>query len=289
MNKRVLFSDNGTLKDFSVAMDEYKGSGKAFPYTTGEDFLFIGSRLPFNHTYFKLNKVNTVDCQMTAQYWNGSEWVNFVEMNDETNGFKQSGFLTFVPNRDKPWMMSSTNYSGQIVDGLDSITIYDLYWIRISFDQTFIGPEILPVTVPSVFDDVDMQWIGNIFSNDYDLAGEYPEFVRQSVMTAFASGKTSWEEQHVIAGKVLIDDLIKKSSIDDGSQIIQKSDYTLASVHKVAEIIANAFGDDYIDQKKSSREEYSQRMNKRINRVDTNKNGREDVAERTTTTGWFGR
>lgn len=276
MNKRVLFSDNGTIRDLSSNMDEYRGSSEIIPLVAAEDFIYIGSRLPFTHLFFKLTAFNILASTMTAKYWNGESWVDFVEFKDETSGLTQNGFVNFTPNRNYKWQMSSTNDSGQAITGLETVTIYDLHWIRLSFSAD------LSLTT-------SLKWIGNLFSNDYDLGGEYPDLVRTNVKTAFESGKTSWEEQHVIAARILIDDLVKKGIVDDGSQVLNRSDYTLAAVHKTAEIICNSFGDDYTDQKKAAREEYSQRMNKRIHKVDGNKNGTEEISERVNTTGWISR
>lgn len=276
MNKRVLFSDNGTLTDISSAMDEYRNGSKVIPFVAAEDFIYIGSRLPFNHLFFKLNALNTLPATMTAKYWDRSSWVDFVELNDETSGFTQNGFVSFVPNRDRPWQMCSTNYGGQTVQGIDTVTIYDLYWIRIGFSSD------LDLTT-------ELQWIGNMFSNDYDLSGEYPDLVKTNFKAGFESGKTSWEEQHAIAARILIDDMIKKGIIDDGGQVLNKADYTLSAVHKVAEIAYRGMGDDYVDQMKASREEYNQRLTKRIHKIDVNKSGGEDVVERKNTTGWLSR
>lgn len=276
MNKRALFSDNGTLSDFSRAVDDYKVGTKVVPVIASEDAIYIGSRLPFNHLFFKLKTPNTATSALNAKYWDGNSWQSFVEMIDETDGFKQSGFVNFTPDRNKPWLMSSTNYGGQTIPELSSVVIYDLYWIKFTFTVD------LDLTT-------ELQWIGNLFSSDADLGGEYPDFVRPNVKTAFEAGKTTWEEQHAIAARILIDDLVNKDVIDDSAQILNRSDYTLAAVHKVAEIIANAFGDDYADQKKAAREEYSQRMKKRVQRVDVNKNGSEEVVERVNSTGWIGR
>jgi hypothetical protein len=276
MNKRVLFSNNGSIEDFSTAMEEYKNGSKVLPFVAAEDFIYIGSRLPFNHIYFKLKVPNLIASTMTAKYWDGSAWVDFVDTIEETNGFTESGFVTFVPNRDKPWKMSSTNYSSESVDGLESVTIYDMYWVRLEFSADLSST-------------TELQFVGSLFCNDDDLAGEYPDFARNNVKAAYEAGKTSWEEQAVIASKILIDDLIKKGVIDDGNQILNRSDYTLSCVHKLAEIICNAFGDDYADQKKAAREEYNQRLSKRIHKVDVNKSGREEPFERVHSTGWFGR
>lgn len=276
MNKRVLFSDNGTIQDISTELDEYANGTKIVPLVAAEDFIYIGSRLPFNHLYFKLKTLNVSPSTMTAKYWDGSNWIDFVEFKDQTNGFTSSGFVNFVPNRDKPFMMCSTNYSGQKVQGLETVTIYDLYWVRLSFSAD------LDATT-------ELKWLGNLFSNDNNLAGEYPDFVRPNVMTAFKAGTTDFEEQHVIAANLIVDDLINRGIVNDGAQILNRSDYTMAAVHKVAELICNAFGDDYADQKKAAREEYQARLQKRIHKVDVNKSGSEEPFERKNSTGWISR
>lgn len=226
---------------------------------------------------------------MTSEYWDGKQWQSFVEVQDDTLGFTQSGYLTFTPNRDKPWQMSNTNYGNQTVTGLETLNVYDLYWVRISFSQNFRGQEVDPETDPITYEDVSLQWIGNLFSNDYDLEGEYPDFVRDNVMNAFSSGKTDWIEQAVIAGRMIVDNLCNRAVIDDPNQVLNREDYRLASVHKVAEIICNAFGDDYVDQKKMAREEYNARMNRRIQKVDVNRTGREELPERYNSMGWISR
>ena len=92
----------------------------------------------------------------------------------------------------------------------------------------------------------------DIFSNDSDLGSEFPDLVLSATMTAFATGKTSWEEQHVRAAEILIKDLKKVKGIHSSSQILDHNDFRLASVCKVAEIIYTAFGNDYLEQKYDS-------------------------------------
>jgi hypothetical protein len=151
-----------------------------------------------------------------------------------------------------------------------------MYWIRIDFDE-----DIDPTT--------ELDWIGNLFCNDADLIQEYPTFGKTSVKTAHTQGKTDWQEQILIASRLLIDDLINKNVIDSGDQILLRDDYRLACVCKTAEVIFTAFGDDYIDDRKNARKEYDERLSKRINRVDVNKNGIEDNHERKNSTGWISR
>jgi hypothetical protein len=264
MNYRALFSDNGTLSDFSVALNEYSTKTKLFDYTTAQDALYLGARVPFNHLYFKLSSLNLVASTMTVQYWNGSSWESAVELFDETQGFTQSGFMQFTPNKNVSWMIADSAN----VTGITSATIYDRYWIKITFSATMTGTTAL-------------DWIGNLFSDDQDLAAEYPDLARSTVMTSFAAGKTSWQEQSVKAAAVLVQDLINKGVLKNGSQILDWREFTLASVQKTAEIIFHAFGDDYVDQEISARKEYNERLSKAFYRIDRNENAKEDPEEET--------
>lgn len=276
MNKRIIFSDNGTLSDFSVELDKYKSGTKVMPFVAADDYLFIGSRLPFNHFYFKLSVLNILPSSMSIDYWSTNGWNSMVELTDETAGLTASGYVTFTPDEEAPWTMANTNGSGQTITGLETVTIYNMFWLRISFSAD------LSLTTA-------LQWIGNIFSNDDDLYAEFPDFSKADNLTSFQSGKTDWQEQAVVAANVIIQDLIDDRIIDDGSQILIKEDFRLPSVAKVAEIIFRAFGDDYIDDRKEVREEYKQRMKKRVPRIDKNKNGKEEVFERSSTSGWLSR
>jgi len=100
--------------------------------------------------------------------------------------------------------------------------VYDKYWVRISFDLT------LGATCA-------LSFIGNKFSDDTDLFYEYPIFNSSNFLTAFKSGKTDWEEQHVKAAELIIDDLQKKSVIIGAGQILDRKKFIGASVCKVAE------------------------------------------------------
>lgn len=289
MNNRVLFSNNGTLEDFSVSLNNYLSGTKPFNYVAGEDYLFIGARLPFNHIYIKLNKPNTTTVTTKVEYWDGNNWVNTVEVIDETNGFNQSGHIQWTPNKDYQWSMESTNYSGETVTGLEDVVIYDRYWVRVSFNGNFQGLEINNDPNPSTYENVELSWVGNLFSNDSELGSIYPDLVRSTVLDAFKSGKTSWEEQAVMAGEILIQDLINNGIIIEKGQILDWRLFTKASIYKIAEMVFVSFGDDYIDQSKEARNYYKQYSQLKINRIDKNRDAIESHREAVETVGFLTR
>lgn len=276
MNKRVFYSDNGILRDFSVNLNKYDSIESDFTYISGEDYIYIGSRLPFNSLYFKVIQANTNPANMYVEVFDGDSWEFVNELIDETGAFTRSGYITFVPDRDSGWIMENTSSDGGYVPGLESIKIYDKYWMRISFDADLSDP-------------VSVSWVGHLFADDSDLGSEYPDLVKTSVISSFKTGKTDWEEQLVRASEVVIEDLMINRNIIDSSQLLDRYDYRSATIQKCAEIIFNAFGDDFVDQKQRAREEYQRRLSIPYKKIDKNANGIEEVSEARNGQGWLSR
>lgn len=251
MMTRVLFSDNGVLTDLSVKMSDYNQGNQLLTITAAEDYIYIGAYYPFNAKFFKMKTVATIVSSPTIEYWTGGNgWKSSVEVIDETNGFKNNGFVTMVPNKDFGWTREDTNK----ITALYSKVIYDLFWMRIKFSADTV---------------IDLEWIGELFSNDYDLGAEFPDLLRTQTLDSFKTGKTDWEEQHVIAAKVIIDDMKARKIINFKEQILDRKELTLAAVQKCAALIYSSFGDDYADQKKESELEYQKRLKKDIFNIDT--------------------
>lgn len=251
MMTKVLFSDNGVLEDISVKMSDYNQGNQSLTIKASEDYLYIGAYYPFNSKFFKMKTVATVASVPSIEYWTGSNgWKSAVEVIDETSGFKNNGFVSLVPNRDNGWTRDDTS----MISELKTKVIYDLFWLRIKFSVDTV---------------IDLEWIGEIFSNDYDLGGEFPDLLRAQTLDSFKTGKTDWEEQHIIAARVIVDDLKAKKIINFKEQILDRKELTLASVQKCAAIIYSSFGDDYADQRKDAELEYQKRLKKDIFNIDT--------------------
>lgn len=281
MIDRVLFSDNGTLSDISRPLAKYRSGESSFTFVATDDAIYIGSLLPFNHLYFKLgSNVNANASEVSIKTYNGSEFVPVVNIVDETAvsgaSLAQSGFIQWLTDQNESWEREDTSNDGvSIITELGSVTIYDKYWLEIKFSNDLTA--------------VDLQWLGQIFSDDDDLRSEYPDLLRSNVLAAFESGKTDWQEQHARAAELIAKDLVSKRIIDRKEQIVDRDAYKLASVSKVAELIFKSFGDDYINDRTAARQEYDARMNKAIYNVDKDKDARLDVDEAVQQNGWLNR
>jgi hypothetical protein len=274
---RIFYSDNGVLTDLSVRLSDYASGSYVFnSWAFADDALYIGSKAPFNSFYAKLGVVSTTSPNtMTVKYWDGDVWMDVVETIDETAGFTASGYVTFVPDKDELWQMESTNYDSDQITGLTSVKIYDRYWIKLTFSANFSATTRL-------------DWMGRKFSDDTDLGYEFPDLVTTETKTGlgFANG---YEAIHIKAAEMVVQDLIKKKVIFDKGQILDREVFKNASVQKVAELIFNMRGDDYIDQRNDARQEYQHRLETSIGLIDQNLNAIEDIKERVNRSGWLER
>jgi len=202
---RVILKQGSTLTDISEEMNEYYGTATGTPIEAATDAIYIGSRHPFNHLYFKIGQANSLSTTMTIQYWSDG-WQNVVDKKDSTNGFAQSGYVTFTPDKKDQWEQESTNYEGEAVTDLESLVIYDHYWIKLTFSA-------------DMHSETSLGWIGNKFADDNDLGAEFPDLARSNVKTSFKAGKTDWEEQHLVAARTIISDLEDRGYIKGAGNI----------------------------------------------------------------------
>ena len=271
--KRVIYDNNGTLNDFTYSLNDFYSDVQAFSFVAAEDKFYIGSILPFNNIYIGMGAVVIAETSaMSLKIWDGSTWNSAVEINDGTAAggatLAQSGVVRFVPDKDKSWSIDDTTE----ITELSAITIYDRYWVQLSMSADLTTS-------------VELNWVGNIFSDDNALGAEFPDLVRSEVIATFEAGKTNWNEQHQVAATIIEKDLISKGKIQNSNQILTIEDLELASVQKVAGIIYNALGDDYTDQYIAAEKEYRIRISKSYVKVDQNNDGRLSPAENTVTVG----
>lgn len=273
---RIFFRDGSNVVEISKQLNKYKSDTYMLTMTSS-DALYIASDYPLNHFYIKMGEVaNETPSDIVIDYWSSQGWAPVVNKNDYTEALSVSGFIEFTPDRDTPWLRENTSSQGQYIEGLESIIVYDKYWTRISFTSNLDAG-------------IDIEWMGNLFSDDSDLFSEYPIFNDATFLTSFEALKTSWEEQHVKAASLIIQDLKKKGIIIGPEQILERSVMLPASVCKVAEIIFNAFGRDYNEQKQAAKDEYERRIDLSRFVVDTNNNGITDIQDVSYTQGWLTR
>lgn len=271
LNNRVIWSDNGVLKDLSIPLSDFLSLTATIDFKASEDALYIGSDMPFNHRWIEVSTANDVASTPTVSLWDANRvWTPVVDTVDQTaiSGvtLAQSQIIAWTPDRFKSWMkeISTEDMTGS---GLTSLKIYDLYWAKLTFSSD------LKTTTA-------LKYVGYRFSSDEDLLSEYPSFASTELMTAFKAGKTTWNDQHFIAAEYIIQDLRVERIVWSKNQIIDWAQFKSASVHKTAEIIFRSFGNDYKDEALASNIAYKSAMKVKSFNIDQNANATLDAAEK---------
>lgn len=278
VTNRIIYSNNGVFTDLTKDLNRYQvGTSVVTDWIATQDYLYMGALAPFNHFYVKATAPSVVASNvMSIEYWDGTVWVPAYKVDDETVGLTKSGYITFFPDKQKGWSSESTNDRGDQITGLTGLSIYDMYWMRVK----------LSLNIPLGF---TLSWVGQIFSDDNDLASEFPDLVRAKMLLSFGALKTDWEEQHVKAAELIVQDLISSEVISWKGQLLVREEFTLASIQKVAQLIYNALGDDYLDQRDAAASEYKRRLDKSAFRIDNNSNALLSPQEAVSRTGFMSR
>lgn len=273
INNRVIWKDNSSLKDLSAVLNNIFSGSSVIPFVADEDKIYIGSDLPFNHRYFKVDVVNDQASAVSVHIWDGSEWVAAVDVIDQTIdstgaiSLSKSGIISWVTDRNQSWSKEDTteNMDGS---GLETLKIYKMYWVRLSFSANLKTSTAI-------------KYVGHKFSTDEEFSGYYPDLGRTNVKASFQTGKTNWDEQAVLAAEEIIRDLRKKDLIHSGSQIFGWEEFSDCSCHKTAEIVYRAFGADYEDRREAAFDDYVNALDKvQFNSLDKDADGRVEDYEK---------
>ena len=267
-----LFLAQGGLTDYTELLDYYS-SASAFVLTTS-DYFYMASLYPFNNFWAKMGVANTNSANVSVEYW-ADEWKTAVEVVDDTNGFQQDGYIYFTPDKRSRWFRESTRENDQPrIPELSTVTIYDMYWMRISVDANLSAGTTL-------------KYIGHKFCSDSDLFAEYREFKNPNFISAYESGKTDWEEQIVRASDLIVKDMVAKNIIVHKGQLLDHKKLLLPTVPKTAGVIYQNLGDDYKDDLKNAKLEAASRLSNQIFHVDHDNDARLEYKEAGLKAGHF--
>ena len=234
---RILWKSGASLLDKSLELSDILSDALTFNFVNATDYMYIASDLPFNHRYFDVGVVNALAASLTVQLWDGTSWKDAIDVIDETSvggvPFAKSGIISWGQDPDTTlWGYDDTDeMTGSGVE--TGPKIIGLYWARLKWSADLTGT-------------MTLKYVGHRFSNDSDLEAEYPDLSRSALKNAFKTGKTDWNDQIVIASEYLVEDLRGgKNLIRNANQLLDWRLFKHASVHKTAEIIFRAFGQDY--------------------------------------------
>ncbi len=266
--QRVIFSDNGVLTDASLSLNDFVSGTKVVPNIAAQDAIYIGSELPFNHRFFEISVANSQGSSVQVHLWDGSGWSEAVDVVDDTlnavtveestvyASLGKSGYITWTKDKNKSWVCDDTDN----ITGLTTLNIYGFYWAKISFSANISATTAL-------------SHIGFKFANDSDLECQYVDLNLSKTKTNFKSGKSTWNEQHYIAADEVVKWLRRHRHLWSANQVFDYSSFTLAAVHKTAQIIFSNFGPEYRDVVELAVKRFNEMMNQPFHRLDKNGDG----------------
>jgi hypothetical protein len=273
--QRVFFSNNGVMSDWSNELGDFRTGTVTMPFTAAEDYLYIGSALPFNHRFFDIGTANDVASVVSVDIWFGHQWVPAVDIMDLTatggKSLAQSGIIQWSTNRLKGWDFEDD--SDDIL-GSSYGDVYNKFWVRLKWSVTLKATTAL-------------KCIGHKFSDDSVLASYYPDLANTALMDSFATGKANWNDQHFMAAEDIVRNLTRRAIVTTGDQILDWQVFVEASCHKVAEIVYRGLGKAYEQNRDLARNDYEKAMNRRFFNIDDNANGNLEPLERTAKQGWL--
>lgn len=260
-DQRIFFSDNGSLTDVTKELNDFRSGSFAMSYTTGEDYLYIGSDWPFNSKFFEITgTANAITAAASVEYWGGENdgWKSALDILDFSDSggasLAQSGHITWKRDRDEAWVLQDKS---EEIPELSLITgIYRFFWLRISWDQSFTAT---------------LAHVGNKFSSDDELYSIYPDLSNAGLKTQWEAGKTDWNEQTYVAAEEIVRDLKSGGIIHSASQLLDFELFRNPSIHKTAELIYTGMGKAYAEDRNAARDRYKESIDRKNFRVDLNR------------------
>jgi len=269
---RLFDSDNGVLTDESL-VNQQDSSTTPWDLVKDEDFKYLAKFYPFNNFFLEVETANDVTCTMKIEYWDNLAWREAVDVLDGTSSggvsMAQSGVVQFSLNNDYGWHNIADTTANSAPTVLNSITVYDQHWIRISFTDTLKNTTAVSrlsyaFTTSQQLDNLDID------INNY--------------LGAFGSGKTNWASEIMTASNLVVRDLKSKGLVLDEGQILLLQDVSIPTDYKTLELLMANMGPSFV----AKRDYYSKMYSKTINitgyTFDTNLNGKIDKGELTGTT-----
>lgn len=263
---RLLRSTVGVLSDLSLANQDEVATN-VHDIVAATDCLYLGQQCPFNNFYYKMAVANIAASSLTIEYWDGNSWVYAVDVLDATKSatatLAKSGVIQFTPNFHNRWQIVYDTSEVNIgPTELNSVTIYNMYWIRIKFTGNLTG------TTAS-------KKICYSFSNHQQINNR-----DSTINTYLASfGVTSWEDHIINASIDVVNELKRRNLITHNGQVLRLDDVSIATDWKTIMSIYFDLGGDYLPKLTAATRQFDSAMDLKVSGFDTNNNAYQEPCE----------
>ncbi len=269
--QRVLKAD---LTDISSEVNAYLESTAAL----NSSVLYVGAELPFNHKYFDITTANAADKTLSSvAFWSGNSWITAVDVKDGTaaagKSLAQPGSISWA--RDPSLAGWGCQLDSNNIPALAGTRIFNLYWCRFTWSNGD-GAAVC-------------NYVGERFSSDADLFSIYSTLRNTTLMAAYKSGKTDWDDQAFAAADEIVQYLRRAGLVVRREQILDGSLYRVASIHKTAQIAFTGIGNGYIEAAANAEARFKLAMDVKYHELDRDGSGDLSHSEKTIRTSWGSR
>lgn len=267
---RIIKSISSVLTD--VSLDNQNESGGFVVNASETDYLYIGKYYPFNNFYSKVSVPNDETSSLSIQYWagEGNGWKDAVDVIDATSvsgkTLSQSGLIQFSPHRLYSWgkIYDTSETSGTPTE-LQSLTIYNLYWLRLKFSAVLKDTTEIKKICYAFTQSQQLNNLDNLINN---------------YLTSFQIGKTSWEDEIITASEYVINDMRSKGIIKNEGQILRINDVSIPTDWRTLAIIYYSLGPSFEKQYIEALRMYEKTLNIERMSIDENEDGYLDDGEK---------
>lgn len=219
----------------------------AFNLTTS-DYFYLGWHRKFATRYFNLATANTNPSNVSVHYFTGSIWASVDDLVDQTLGFTQSGFISWL--NESAWEKS---YQPPVTDK-------EHFWIRISVSSNLSAG-------------TSLQSVNNLYCDNSMLRALYPELVSDS--RYLPPGRTNFLEQFQAAKDLTVLRLKQLKAIRDEADILDITEVSIAATHAAAYLILQpiARSDEDRERAKDCYEAFNKELNSSTHSFDYDETG----------------
>lgn len=260
---RLFHDDDGTLIDRSIDnQDEATTVSLVIDQT--DDYLYFAQHYPFNNFFIQMDTVNTNAGSLAIQYWGGQAqgWVDAVDILDATSvagvPLARSGVVQFSPDIQFSWHIVGDTRTEPQPLGLETLNIYNVFWIRFRWSAT-----------PSA--GTDMKRLVYSFTRSQQI--DNIDVQINQFLTSFAAGKTNWDDEIITASMMLVNDMRRRGIIVHQGQLLRFDDVSLAADWMTLCLIYRNLGPAFLDKLTRSKQEYEMAISVKAFSIDENQSG----------------
>lgn len=267
----------GVFEDVTYELSDFSNSEASTLELSANDYIYLATEAPFNSRYFQFVTPNATPVSLEVEIFNGEQWFSAIDLMDTTNGFTRDGFVRFgldIFGNGETW---SKQDSKDVLNVPQEVQIFASYWMRLKVAST--------LDLSTALD-----YVGLKFIEDEDLYSIYPMLRNNGLRNAWKTGKTTWNEQHLVAADHILMKLRDMGVVGtrSGFSIMDVQYLREAAIHKAAEIIWSGLG-NYDEKAKEAHKKFTDAMGTKYFNSDINGDGQLSRHERSTAIGFMKR